>query len=229
MRYLLMPGLDGTGDLFGPFCAALPASASVSIVRYPAELIRSCDELTRHVQFPDEPFIVVAESFSGPAAIMLAAQHPPKMIGLALVATFARWPSLVPRTWVPVLAAILSRGAPPAWAVRHLLVGRDASDECVAEFQAAVVSVRRDVLVSRLLALASCDVREALARCALPTAILAGQRDRLIRRRVADEMRSLLVNSEVAMIDGPHLLLQTRPEACVAAIHRFLLRDSNRS
>ena len=45
MTLVLLPGLDGTGDLFTNFVSALPSNLDARIVRYPADRFVSYAEL----------------------------------------------------------------------------------------------------------------------------------------------------------------------------------------
>ena len=73
-RLVLLPGMDGTGDLFADFVSALPDGFETGIVRYPTEIFLSYSELMPLVQSlapASEPFVLVAESFSTPLALSL--------------------------------------------------------------------------------------------------------------------------------------------------------------
>jgi hypothetical protein len=77
---VLLPGLDGTGDLFDDFVAALPQGIAVRVGRYPTQqslkypqLAARIKELTADLS----EFAIVAESFSSPLAIVYADENPP--------------------------------------------------------------------------------------------------------------------------------------------------------
>jgi pimeloyl-ACP methyl ester carboxylesterase len=95
MRLILLPGMDGTGDLFAPLLAALPDDLVVSIVRYPMDRRLDFSELHPYLDraIPArEPYVILAESFSGPLALEHAARKPEDLKALILCATFARNP-----------------------------------------------------------------------------------------------------------------------------------------
>lgn len=94
MRLVMMPGMDGTGDLFARFEHALGGRMATRIVRYPAiesryEVLRAC---AREALPKGEDFVLLGESFSGPLAIELAAEKPRGLRGLILVCSYARTP-----------------------------------------------------------------------------------------------------------------------------------------
>src|SRR5690242_2545781 len=71
---VLLPGLHGTADLFGP----LRAGISVRTVEYPTDRSCSCAELLGMVeeQLRDVgEMVLIAESFSGGLALKFAAGH----------------------------------------------------------------------------------------------------------------------------------------------------------
>jgi pimeloyl-ACP methyl ester carboxylesterase len=85
---VLLPGLDGTGELFAPLLQALGEDITTSVVRYGAEL--TFDEYVESAgKALPEQCVLIAESFSGPVAIAVAARHPGKIRCLVLCATFA--------------------------------------------------------------------------------------------------------------------------------------------
>ena len=93
MTVVLLPGMDGTGQLFAPFLAELPSSWRSQVVTYPTDSPLDYAELAPRVRAAcpsTGEFLVVAESFSGPLAILLAASNPPGLTGVVLVASFAR-------------------------------------------------------------------------------------------------------------------------------------------
>lgn len=92
---VLLPGMDGTGELFAPFIAALGGEFDVRVVRYPGDHRGGYEELeaiARSAIPEDRPYVLLAESFSGPIAISIAASGPKQLRGLVLCCTFARNP-----------------------------------------------------------------------------------------------------------------------------------------
>ena len=93
---VMLPGLDGTGLVFDPLLSHLPDNINPQVVRYPADTALSFQE---HVEFArkklpkKEPFVLLAESFSGPIGLQLLDKPPANLIGVIFVATFARYPS----------------------------------------------------------------------------------------------------------------------------------------
>ena len=218
---VLLPGLDGTGELFGPLLQALGDDSPTSVVRYGSEL--TFDEYVESAgkALPDQ-CVVIAESFSGPVAIALAARHPANIRGLVLCATFAISPF---RTLLRAARIVPKRLFRPSLLlpsmVQHFCFS--GASLAVRPSPVAVVStVPPAIMRARLACLAATDVRPLLPRIATPALYLRASNDRIVSARRSLELTSLLPNVKVTEIDGPHLLLQARPRECAAAITNFV-------
>lgn len=224
---MLLPGLDGTGDLFAPLISELPGSFEARVVRYPPDRSLGYEALTSLVegQLPARrPFVLLGESFSGPIALKVAAKAPPGLAAVVLAASFHRRPVAL---WLaalrPMTHAIFSR-PPPELVVRHLLAGPNAPADLVAKVRAAVAMVRPEVLSARVRAALDVDASGTLAGCRLPLLYLGGMEDRLLRRAIPGEIRAILPSAEVRLLEAPHLVLQRRPGEAAAALVDFLAR-----
>src|SRR5690606_27069627 len=178
----LLPGMDGTGKLFGGFLRAFGPDVRAEVVSYPADRELGYDDLEALVRSRltgEEPTVLVAESFSGPIAMRLAAEANLGVRGVVLVATFARPPA--PRT-LSVLAKLGGfHLAPPRFALRSLLLGRDAPAELVDDVRSAIASVAPAVLAHRLRSILTESSGEALGKIRVPVMLVLPEHDRLVR------------------------------------------------
>src|SRR5438105_3993436 len=102
--------MDGTGELFAPFVAALGREFNVKVVAYPTAAPLGYDELesVARAALPAEgPYVILGESFSGPIAISLAASGSPGLKGLVLCCSFVSNPR-------PAFWSTLARRGPSA-------------------------------------------------------------------------------------------------------------------
>ena len=109
---------------------------------------------------------------------------------------------------------------PPRWALRLVLVGRDATEALLSRLAAANRSVPARVSVFRLLQVHHVNVWRELRAATVPLLYLRGLRDRLVPARNGDAMAAAGV--PVRDLDGPHLLLQTKPAEAARAIEEFV-------
>lgn len=221
---VLLPGLDGTGKLFHEFVKSLGSSVDSLIVAYPKDRSLGYDELEALVlsALPrDRRFILLGESFSGPIAIRIAARSPAALVALILCASFAKnpFPWL---GWARPLAAYLPVKGLPRWIRAPLMWGSASPQRAPAQMERAMAGVAPDVIRRRIGALLAVDETPALARLRLPILVLEAAHDRVIPPAASRWILRVQPGAESAQIHGPHLLLQTRPAECAAAVLRFI-------
>jgi pimeloyl-ACP methyl ester carboxylesterase len=204
---ILLPGLDGTGDLFSDLLSVLPPRFQATVVSYPPDRRRSYPELCEHVtaSLPrDEPYAIVAESFSGPIAIRLAAASPSRLQAVVLCGSFVYFPaSDVVRLFLTCLSRVLFLIPPPRLAVRYFLAGGDAPDELLTSFYKVAATVSRSVLSHRLRIALAADEREALRSTSVPLLFLLPTRDHLLGRGSIGLMSQLRPDAAIAPVDLP--------------------------
>lgn len=223
MKWIFLPGMDGSGTFFEPFLKVLPKDVEPVTVAFPAQEKYGYDELLEWLlpRLPrQEPFLVVAESFSGPLGVRLAASGPAGMIGAVISASFVRNP--LPRAcrFLPVEAVFRRRL--PRRLVRWILADADAGPEIYDAFYRAIGHSPPEVVAHRARAALAVDETEALKKCALPLLFLRGTSDRLIRGRSTGLVGKLRPDLPVVSIDAPHFLLQLKAEECLGVIEDFL-------
>jgi pimeloyl-[acyl-carrier protein] methyl ester esterase len=221
---LLLPGIDGTGKFLGEFAQALRPNIEPIIVPYPSDRALGYDELEGLVlaALPsDRSYILLGESFSGPLAVRIAARSPPGLLAVILCTTFAGNPYPWAR-WLRPLAALLPLKALPRWVRAPLMWGSASPRRAPAQADRAIAGVAPAVIRHRIAALLAVDESPALARIRVPALVLIARHDRVISRAATRRMLDGLPRARLAEIDGPHLLLQTRPAECAAAVLEFM-------
>ncbi len=221
---VLLPGMDGTGDLFGPFLQALGGVPAVQVIRFsthqPADYAALIE--TIKAQLPtDRPYVVLAESFSGPLGIEIAAQQPAWLRGLVLCCTFARNPSIGLWLASPVLDW-LPIGALPIAPMGLMLLGQARPSPLRDALERALRRVSPAVLRARLRAVANVDVSHLLKHVHVPCLYLRASQDRLVSAAAASLIAQRVPNLRVIEFRAPHALLQTAPEASAAQVQDFV-------
>ena len=221
---VLLPGLDGTGKLFSDFVKDLGTSVDSFIVAYPKDQPLGYEELEALVlaALPnDRLFVLLGESFSGPIAIRIAARSPAGLVAVILCGTFAKnpFPWL---WWARPLAAYLPLKALPRWVRAPLMWGSTSPQRAPAQMQRAIAGVSPAVIRRRIAALMAVDASPALGAIKLPTLVLRARRDRVISYAATRWILRTLPGAQLVEIDGPHLLLQTRPAECAAIVLEFM-------
>lgn len=221
---VLLPGMDGTGEMFVPFVAALGRACKVLCVRYPGDVPLGYAELEALVraQLPTRGrYVVLGESFSGPIAASLSATPPPGLVGVVLCCTFVRNPRPVFGVFGGLVDLVPVKLAPVA-AMAAVLLGTHSTAALRRALTAALAQVSHATLRARMRAVLQVDVRTRLAAAQVPVLYLQARQDYLLPARAAAEVQACLPSVQVESLDGPHLLLQACPGAAADAVRRFM-------
>ncbi|MFA5955666.1 alpha/beta fold hydrolase [Hyphomicrobium sp.] len=217
---VLLPGLDGTGELFDRLAARLEPELDVKIVRYPqdpslgyagyAEIVRN--------EIGNRSVYLLGESFSGPVAVRVAAQLGQQVQGIILAATFLKnpWPGALLRR-----AALVNPRSTPAKIRDAILMGDYGDPELVSKIGEIVQTLSRRVRAARVRAVADVDVRDDFARLACRILVLHGRGDWLVRKSPIQLAVSEKGMARMVVLPGAHMLLQTRSAEAAAEIIHF--------
>ncbi len=217
--------MDGTSELFAPFVAALPKDFEPISIRYPVDRFLSYAQLEILVRSAcpvSESFYLIAESFSCPLAIQYAATRPEMLKALVLCSGFSTSPIRHWRWIVSLFAPLIFRIRTPKFAIRRWLIGPDSPASLASMAQTAISSVAPDVLCRRLQAVMACDVRAAASQIAVPVLHIRANQDRLVKRNSLEELQRITPRFSVAVLDGPHLILQSKPQQAIKEVVQFL-------
>lgn len=223
MIYLL-PGLDGSGDLFGPLLERLPGSTRV--VRYPLETATWEDFVASALEQIDTeaPFVLFAESASGLIALRLLAEHGARCRGFVACAAFLTNPAPLRTALAAIPGLVRLLGAPPAWAIRTLLLTREADQALTEEVARVLARVPPETVVARLHLVRALEPERYAFD--FPHVYVRGQRDRIVSRRSQVEWLEHVRGSSDRAVEvaGPHLLAQEEP----AQVARLLVELADR-
>lgn len=185
---VLVPGLNGTGELFYLQVPRLERSYRVATyaLREDAEsLDRLAADLSRVVDAVspiDRRAIVVGESFGGAVALTFALRHPERVGALVILNSF---PYFAPQIRLRLAIAglsVLPWGAMPL--MRHLTAFRLHSPHThsaeVKQFIELTANTTRAGYLNRLKLLKRFDVRDQLQNIRQPALFLASEHDHLV-------------------------------------------------
>jgi len=188
MKILILPGLDGTGTLLSEIEELLSPEHDVTVVRYATDLYRYQDLKTKvQAALPSDDFVIVAESFSGPLAVMIASENPIGLQGVVFVATFAKTPIKVPEflTYIvdiaPIKSRFLLRLAQP------FLMGKWATPEFTTIFKQVMHAIPAATIAGRLREVLKVDVVKQITSIDIPIIYLSARNDGLIPSRMASD------------------------------------------
>ncbi len=222
-KVLLLPGLDGTGRLFAPLQNALAEKLDTTAIAYGDERVFEEYVETVGARLADAGTILIGESFSGPIALSLMARFPTRIRCAVLCATFAV---------SPLRSLCSASGVVPTWAFRPGALRRtlihyfglngELHHSIVPEIMEVARSVQGAITKSRLTLLSQVDMRPLLRSLQHPVMHLQASHDRVVGNHLSRQLVGGLPKVDSRIIRGPHMLAQTRPAECAAAILDFL-------
>ncbi len=219
-KLVLMPGLDGTGKLFAPIIPLLEPHFELTVVTYPD--LRSFKDYIECAQnqLPSAPgYSLLAESFSGPIAIAIIANRPDQVGPSVLCSAFARSPLVaLNRMAKQVPAGVFSIGALSDFCLEVSDVDSEDFSETQPLPASATAQLDGAVLKHKIEVLCRIDVSALLPQVAVPILQLHGLQDRVVSVADARIVQQYLPVVRRVDIDGPHLLLQCRPQECANEI-----------
>ena len=209
---ILLPGLDGNVDLHADFMHHAPPDTTVSPISLPDEPLDYaglCDYVSAVIENSDAPdsLHLIAESFSGPLAILLAHRKPELIQRLTLVASFAKSPAPWFAHYFPWKQ--ITRRKLPNFAASYYF---GVDQELASQLQSAIQSTSPETLEYRIRSVLKVDVREQLSQFECPIGYLRATKDRLVPYRASSTILAANKNTVVHEIEASHLVLQTKPK-----------------
>lgn len=174
---------------------------------------------------------VVGNSMGGNIALWLALKHANRVSGVAVIAPATR-PGLVPIplapwTWLSHPLSLMLNRHTLGWAHRRVVSRPHLIDAARIESSLQVYARNHEAVRSFLLATAAIrDPRlpKSLAGVRDRVLLLWGSNDRLVSRRVIEELESLLPDVESHIhLGGGHHLQEDEPEWVAQKLREFLL------
>lgn len=222
---VLLPGLDGTGKLFKPLVQHLPSWIKPVVVSYPGDKPYGYEELKKIVAgaLPqNEDCVILGESFSGPLAIMCAAEKPDGLLGAILCATFARNPFRIVPSWVACLSISRIYSLwPTVIRFRSLFAGRKYIGLINAALD-AIKTVMPKAISARIKAILRINVLHLFDTIDVSVLYMTSRKDNLIKKHNVAELKNIKPEMKVVEINTQHFLLQLEPERSAQIIKDFI-------
>lgn len=219
----LLPGLDGTGRLYRRLATELLSDFDVRILDYAVDEFDGYEGLAEilALRLPrDRPFLIVAESFAGPLAVLLAAAQPHGLQGVVIAASFLRNPVARARFLSRILRLLPTSVPPPLPMLEAVLMSGWKDVEVRRELEASLRLVKPGVLKARLMATLQVDVREEFQRITAPVLYLRARRDRLLQSGVEKDFA--MPGAWRVDIEAPHFVFQAVASQAAEAVRNFL-------
>ena len=223
MKLILLPGLDGTGELFYPLTSLLK-NYDLQIIAYPDNKKLSYAKLIMLVknQLPkEEEYIIVAESFSGVIAYNIALEKPNNLKFIVFVATFIENPRPILSKFIPIglLKFLLSL---PLFdiTIKKILLNSNASKKLIILVKNTINNIKSDILYFRLLQII--NLKQVSQKISIESIYLQASKDYLVPKSAYNVFQKYIPNIHFYEVIGSHLLLQSNPKECIEIITKYL-------
>lgn len=223
LKLILLPGMDGTGELFARLSKKLANRVPHVVMDYPVNPADTYADLVARLanSIGRDPVVVLGESFGGPIAVGVAALIPGQVKGVILAATFLStpWPK-----WIMRAAALFAPRDAPGFILRYALRGSRRDAELDAHIGSVIGKLPREVAAQRLREVSEVEAGYAFNALSCPILVLHGTNDRLVSHRPIARAAAKKAGAVVKLYDAPHMLLQTHADACGDEIEHFFAR-----
>jgi pimeloyl-ACP methyl ester carboxylesterase len=221
---VLLPGLDGTGEMFAPLLQAHAlAGYHIKVVAYPSQqaLDYAGHIAIAEAALPQGDFVLLGESFSGPIAIALAEKYTHTCKGLILVCTFAQNPQPRLRVLKPLINLVPFRQL-PVLAISLLVFGRGYTARLHAGLKHSLQQLHPAVIRARLHAVLAVDNTVQLSNITCPVLYFQAAHDKLVSRASAAHILIHCPQMQIKIFSVSHGLLQVMPSVAADDIHAFM-------
>lgn len=213
IKLVLLPGLDGTGELFEPFVANLPSNFDSCIISYPLNERMSIEDLANLVEskLPKERFVLLAESYSGLVAMKLIPKISSQLMGVFFVGTFVSSPRpiLLP---ISLTFSFLYRFTAfiPNFALRVFCLGWPATSEQCQWLRNVLTKVPSETIIFRLKQIKQFQLNESID-IPYPSFYIQGQNDFLVPNSATQKFAKNVLGLQILKLNTSHFILQAKP------------------
>jgi len=214
---VLLPGMDGTGELFAEFLSYYDGDHLV--ISLPESGPQDHANLANVInkQLPNEDYILLAESFSGGIVPELLKLNLTQMKGVIFVASFLS----SPRGYLIGLAKLLpikTLASLPLSNIVHrlLFLGQEATKPLLSTFANVIKSIPKQILSSRLEVMKRQQLPQVTFN--IPAIYIQALSDRLISPKKSQEVAYVFKHVEFVDIEGPHFILQAKPRVAARLV-----------
>jgi pimeloyl-ACP methyl ester carboxylesterase len=219
MKLVLLPGLHGTEKLFAPLIDQLPSAIETQIICYPNDLKLDYRQLQNLIvgQLPDQDYVLLAESFSGPLAYWLALTQAVNLKAIIFVASFLE----NPRPWllnsISLKFVHLMLKLPiPAYVIKKWLIGPKVDESIISMCQQTLAKIVPDLLAFRLSEISMLSKQHEL--CNIKAYYIQATNDKLVPSNAIEAFKNVFADLEIIAINSGHFVLQAQPTASAQTI-----------
>ena len=246
IHLILLPGLDGTGELFAPLLrriGRMQISADepqliAHALHYPdndkldlQQLQQAVEHYIAHNLPVDARYVILGESFSGPVAISVAwaaqtareeqALGQRRCMGLILCCSLARNPYVMLAPLAPLWSVLPIELVPMGW-VNRLAQGK--LDFWAGQEKLVGKNVSMEVFRHRIKTISKVDVTAELSALRMPVLYLQATNDLVVPASCARLVQDCAPQTMLVRVESSHFLLQSKADEALEQIKSFIVQ-----
>lgn len=221
---VLLPGVHGTKDLFEPLTKELKELDYPSMtIELPENIEQSVDSLAQHVtrKLPQQPHIIVAESFSGCLIPNILGGHKNNTFGVIFVVSCISCPNKITNTLASFIPAwVFENKTLLTFGLRCLFLNGYRGSKEFVNYAIGVVHRTPAAIIKQRINILN-NLKPPIQKFNVPVVYIQATKDRAVG---ASAMRDIekTFPTKVIKIEGPHFLLQVKPREAAMAIKEGL-------
>ncbi|WNC69137.1 hypothetical protein RI845_03025 [Thalassotalea nanhaiensis] len=212
MKLILLPGLDGTGNLFKALLEVLPNHITYQVIPLSDECLNYSEQASQIAnQIDTDEIIILAESYSGKIVYELC-KLDLNIKHIIFAASFISRPSLISKfsSLLPII--LIKKKFIPNQILSKLFFDSYNMSNSVSEVFESLNKVSNETLSSRLSLVSSLD--EPNDRFAVKATYIRPSNDLFVMPECIKPIKSTFQHLEVINVSGGHFILQSNPERC---------------
>ncbi len=228
LKLVLIPGMDGTGMLFGQLIEHLH-DIDAEVIPLPASQDQSYANLTKNIlpKLPKSGYILLAESFSGPIAEQILSKEDHNVKAVIFAASFLSQPNTMLLNLAKHLPLHFCTKIPGStYLIKKFLLDSSATKKQVQEFEKLIDTLPEQLLKYRLKEMGKLGKKriKSLSRFNIPALYLQPDSDYLVNKNKPIEFKNAFQDLAIKRLSGTHFILQSNPKQSAAFIKEFYNR-----
>lgn len=226
MKLVVIPGLNGNDQLCQDFLASL--NSDVLFIPLPEDCAQDHQTLATNIapQLPDEPFILLVESYAGSIAPYLNAMPDIALKGIIFFVSLLATPSKALLELPKLIRAETLMKLPFAeQQLKSKYLNNDATPEQVKHVRKVVENIPHSILQQRAEALKHLGSFPKQPETTI--AFVEATQDKVLNQRAKDSIAKVYPGARKYSMEGSHFLFYTKPKQSAALVDTIIKELTN--
>jgi pimeloyl-ACP methyl ester carboxylesterase len=211
VKILLIPGMDGTGELFKPLLDELPNNVDTQVVCLNSLKTQTPKEQASEIAslIGNDEVIILSESYSGYIAYHLSLLSNVNIKHIVFAASFLENPTWLSRFNNLLPLNLVRSGLIPDIILSSTLFAQRNNKELVKLFISSLELISNSMLRQRLKVIT--NLVRPTELLSVPCTYVQASNDYLVSKKSVDVFKKLCININIVKVRGGHFIVQSNP------------------